>query len=173
MPTIRIDDDVLETLKKLAVEHDAVFGSPNEVLRKVFGLDQRNGQLEADLVDLPQRSQVGYPVSGDGELQQLLDGLWPHLSGLVQRFELDQGGRFVSRPENFVTIKPQERARDIAITVYGRVDDFADLKPPFELRPYRSGYYSSFKVGQSAQVEAAVRVIRRAWQLKRDRGRRV
>jgi hypothetical protein len=36
---IRIDDDVESELKKLAVVHDLIFCSPNEVLRRVLALD--------------------------------------------------------------------------------------------------------------------------------------
>jgi len=38
-PVIRIDDEVMEELKKKAIQLDLVFASPNTTLRQVFGLD--------------------------------------------------------------------------------------------------------------------------------------
>jgi phosphoglycolate phosphatase-like HAD superfamily hydrolase len=38
-PVIRIDDQVMEELKKKAVNLGLVFGTPNEVLRTMLGLD--------------------------------------------------------------------------------------------------------------------------------------
>jgi len=39
-PVIRIDDQVMEELKKKAVNMGLVFGTPNEVLRDMLGLDR-------------------------------------------------------------------------------------------------------------------------------------
>lgn len=44
-PVIRIDDEVMEEIKKRAIELDLVFGTPNEVLRAIFALDGK-GQIE-------------------------------------------------------------------------------------------------------------------------------
>ena len=41
MPTIRIDSAVEGELQRLAVGYGLVFGTPNQVLRKHFGLDGR------------------------------------------------------------------------------------------------------------------------------------
>jgi hypothetical protein len=38
-PVIRIDEDVEQVLKEKAVEMDLVFGTPNQVLRKVLGIE--------------------------------------------------------------------------------------------------------------------------------------
>ena len=40
MPVIRIDDEVLTELKRLAVVYGLVFKPPYTVLRTVFGLDK-------------------------------------------------------------------------------------------------------------------------------------
>ena len=39
MPVIRIDDEVMDELKRMAIEEGYVFGSPNDVLRKVLKLE--------------------------------------------------------------------------------------------------------------------------------------
>ena len=45
MPVIRVDDDVMQRLQLLAVEMRLVFGSPNDVLRKVLLETNTNGTL--------------------------------------------------------------------------------------------------------------------------------
>ncbi len=172
VPTIRIDDKVMEKLKDLAVEHGVIFGSPNEVLRKVFRLDEMSNTEIGDAMLHEQQSFTGYPVSTNPQLQTLLNQLRPELSTLTQRFEQDSVGRHVSRPENFVTIKVQERVQDLAFTVYGRLEDFMDIRVSFEMKPYRSSYYSSFKINHVDQISDAVKIIRRARQLRQNRGRR-
>ena len=42
MPTIRIDDDVMRDLQRRAVGLGLVFGSPNDVLRHVLGLNEES-----------------------------------------------------------------------------------------------------------------------------------
>ena len=39
MPVIRIDEEVLRELQRRAIEMDLVFGQPNQVLRRVLGID--------------------------------------------------------------------------------------------------------------------------------------
>ena len=46
MPVIRIDDEVMSALRNLAVKWDHVFGTPNQVLRRLVGLDDGRGQPE-------------------------------------------------------------------------------------------------------------------------------
>jgi hypothetical protein len=48
-PVIRIDDQVMEELKKKAVNLGLVFGTPNEVLRSMLGLDM-NAKVSPDVV---------------------------------------------------------------------------------------------------------------------------
>lgn len=47
-PVIRIDDDIERLLKRLAVELDMVFGTPNQVLRRVLGVEQDNDRMESE-----------------------------------------------------------------------------------------------------------------------------
>ena len=41
-PVIRIDDEVMDELKKRAIDFELVFSTPNEVLRAVFGLAKQD-----------------------------------------------------------------------------------------------------------------------------------
>ena len=43
MPTIRVDNEVMQELQQRAYREGLVFGSPNQVLRLVLELDSRNG----------------------------------------------------------------------------------------------------------------------------------
>ena len=146
-------------LKKLAIEHEVIFGTPNQVLRRVLGLE------EVEVPSVPnskadgERGLAGYPSSVNPPLQQILDSLRPELDSMTKRFEQDSAGRFVSRPQNFVTIKVQERVQDLAVTVYGRLEEFEDLRVSFEMKSYRPGSYSSFKVSGIDQVVGALLVI--------------
>ena len=44
MTVIRIDDEVMHELRKHAVKLDLVFSNPNQVLRRILGLDRRHNQ---------------------------------------------------------------------------------------------------------------------------------
>jgi len=46
MPVIRIDDEVLTELKRLAVVYGLVFKPPNAVLRRALGLDKPTTNVE-------------------------------------------------------------------------------------------------------------------------------
>lgn len=48
MPVIRIDDDVMQRLQKLAVELGLVFGSPNDVLKRLLDMEER-GNMYSDV----------------------------------------------------------------------------------------------------------------------------
>ena len=41
MPVIRIDEEVMRELQRHAVEMNLVFGQPNQVLRRIFGLEDK------------------------------------------------------------------------------------------------------------------------------------
>ena len=80
-------------------------------------------------------------------------------------------GRWVSRPENFLTIKPQERALDIAFTVYGSPEIYKDLGVSFEIKPDQNSY-SRFKINKIDQVPEAITVIGEARKLRQNNRRR-
>ena len=50
VPVIRIDNQVLEELKKEAIHLGQIFGTPNEVLRAILGLDVHENTLVDEVV---------------------------------------------------------------------------------------------------------------------------
>ena len=174
-PTIRVDEDVMDKLKELAVEHELVFRTPNEVLRTALGIVETEDGFVQD--SIPANSTNGRgsrPHSRVPRLQKLMDQLLEELDSLLGsplNFSLTKSGRWVSRPQNFVTVKPQERKQDIALTVYGKPRDFADLNVDLDIKPDRASY-SRFNVDDAQLVEDAVGIVRRARDLWRDRGSR-
>ena len=42
MPVIRIDEEVMRELQRKAIDMNLVFGQPNQVLRRVLGLDDKS-----------------------------------------------------------------------------------------------------------------------------------
>lgn len=55
-PVIRIDDEVMNGLKKKAVDLGLVFSTPNEVLRAIFGLDKQDNIGIDKFVDIEIRN---------------------------------------------------------------------------------------------------------------------
>jgi len=172
-PVIRIDDDVMNELKKRAVDLDMVFSSPNDVLKAVLGLTT----ADKNLPDLPKEPTVArntggeMPQSSDPKVQKLLDGLLQGISDLCSCFNLAKSGRWIASP-NFVTVKVQDaRAHNLSITVYGSIDDFNNLQSNVHIQPDRSGY-SRFNIDMQDQLPSAIQVIRRAHQLKQKRSHR-
>jgi len=51
-PVIRIDNEVMDVLKKRAVKLGLVFSTPNEVLRALFGLDKQDNICSDKFVDI-------------------------------------------------------------------------------------------------------------------------
>ena len=173
-PAVRVDDEVMKKLKELAIEYGLIFKTPNEVLRRALGFDGIEGHATQAAASLEALNTTGIPSSRNPELQNLLDLLLSQLQNTTEhppRFERNSIGRWVHRPENFVTVKPQERIQDLAFTVYGDPHDFGDLNIPLEIKPDQNSY-SRFKISRVDQLPAAVRVIQRAWQLWHNRGRR-
>ena len=67
MTTIRIDSEVLQELQKRAVDEGLVFGSPNQVLRRVLGLDAHRDQVEGvePMSPIQMKTQGDASVAGD------------------------------------------------------------------------------------------------------------
>ena len=55
-PIIRIDDEVMDELKTKAVHLGLIFGSPNEVLRAILGLDKQGNREIDEFVDISIRN---------------------------------------------------------------------------------------------------------------------
>ncbi|MQF48937.1 hypothetical protein FIM08_03450 [SAR202 cluster bacterium AC-647-N09_OGT_505m] len=192
-PTIRVDDEVIEELKRHAVTLGLVFGSPNDVLRRILNVGEEAKEMNPDQgktdvdyqVGVAEKSEKQGYVSPTGmlpkplkshnpDLQRLLDQLLPQLKDTSEQeleFEQARSGRWIARPENFVTIKPQERSRDLAFTISGYPNDFAHIATSFEIKP-DMGSYSRFKIDKADQIWECVRIIRRAREIWQGRRRR-
>ena len=166
MPIARLDDEVFEQLKKRAVEEGLVFGSPNDVLRVILGLNYSVEGTATEAPRVPMRSRV--PT-----VQILIDTLVPRLLDFAEEltFEKSKTGRWVGKPDNFVAITVQDaRNRDLAIYVYGNPEKFQDLKVALPLRRSHGGSYTRFNLKRVEQVPDALTVIRRGLDLKRGGG---
>jgi len=76
----------------------------------------------------------------------------------------DKTNRWISRPDNYFTIKVQPQNKDVVFTIRGREQEYESGK--IEMRPDQNGY-SKFWVRNSEEVTEALRIIRAA----RRRGR--
>ena len=173
-PTIRVDNEVMGKLQQLAVKFELIFGTPNAVLRRKLGIDQEGGSGLEDKSSSHGKPNNGLPSSRNPALQGILDRLLAQLneeSGEPLQFEQSDAGRWVSRPENFLTIKPQERALDIAFTVYGSPEIYKDLGVSFEIKSDQNSY-SRFKINKIDQVPEAITVIGEARKLRQNKRRR-
>jgi hypothetical protein len=81
------------------------------------------------------------------------------------RLEPSESGRYVYRPDNFWTLKVQPRDKSLAVTLYGRADQFGDTGEVALLAD--RGSYSRFKIERVSQFPDAVRTILAAGELKR------
>jgi hypothetical protein len=165
-PVIRIDDSVMDALKSEAVKRGMVFGTPNDVLKAVLRVGA------AAVVASPNPS-----VSSTEVTENPLDKLFGDFvrrfeleSGEALKLELSAGGRWVSVPDNFMTMKIQPRARDIAFTVYGHPRDSA---PPTKIKIKQDqSSFSRFKVESEGQFDEALSIVLHARHLSRTRKRR-
>ena len=168
VPTVRVDDEVMEGLKNRAVALGLVFGTPNEVLRHILELTTAEASSEAP----SDRGRQMFPSSKIPGLQEILEAMRPTLEKLSPRgFYLDSTGKWVGSPDNFVTVRVQEtRKKDLAITVYGKPVDFETLNPRLEIRGDRPSY-SRFNISSRDDVPDALQIIEHGFGLKEQRRR--
>ena len=170
-PVIRVDDGVMEALKAEAVRRGMVFGTPNDVLKELLGVAESHA---TDVGPLTPRTN-DLARSGSLRLDTLIANF---IRGFEQRageslnLQLAPNGKWVSRPDNFVTLKPQPRKLNLAFTVYGKVEDFSTLGAGVRLMKDRTEYYSRFTVADDRGVEDAIRIALHARDMSRSRKRR-
>lgn len=87
---------------------------------------------------------------------QLLRDVRKEFSGDLRFFP--KSGKFIEKPDNFWTIRPQPRDGSLRITVRGRPESFTTPKS-LEMKPDMPGY-SSFKLSRLAQIEEVVQVLK-------------
>jgi len=113
--------------------------------------------LNSELSCIPELREVG------NDLVQLAQSQFPGLS-----FSATPEGRYVARPNNYVTFKiHSQRAKNITVTLRGNPVEFPNVAGLL-VRPDRAGY-SSFRITNADQGEAASMCIRRAAEIYRSR----
>lgn len=113
--------------------------------------------FEEEISELPHLRNIGLA------LFEFAERLFPQNS-----FDQDNHGRWVARPENFVTLRVQPQAENIAITLRGNPNEFLEFDA-LELSQDQEGY-SIFRISDPSQLRAAAVYISRAAELYR-RGR--
>ena len=154
-PAIRIDEDVMKKLQAYAVSMDMVFRTPNEVLRRMLGIDEKpakttKGKLERALSNNPKVHQL---------LTELLNRVTNEFGTIS--FDLSRSGKWISKPSNFMTYKAQNYKGNVALTVYGLPESFRGIGGSLEIKKDRDSY-SRFSVNEEGQISAAIRVIRQS-----------
>lgn len=158
-PVIRIDDDVMEELKKKAIELNMVFATPNEVLKTILKVKEN---MLIKTIDLT------FPQSEDANVQKLIDGIRSTILRLSPNglCYYPKSGKWVATPDNFVAVKVQDkRSKNIAIIVYGNPDEFRKITHNLNIKPDRPGY-SRFNIDNENQIQSAIEVIKEAYNLK-------
>jgi hypothetical protein len=79
-------------------------------------------------------------------------------------FQLTSSGRYIYRPNNFWTIKPQHRDGSLRITVYGTPERLSPSRG-VELKADQNSY-TTFKVSNPDQADSAIGVLMRSAALK-------
>jgi len=113
--------------------------------------------FEEEIREIPQLENVGLA------LFEFAESVFPQNS-----FNQDNHGRWVARPENFVTLRVQPQAENIAITLRGNPGEFLEFGE-LHLRQDQEGY-SIFRISEASELRAASVHISRAAELYR-RGR--
>jgi hypothetical protein len=133
----------------------------NEVLRDFLGMSNKKEDVNNN-----------YPSSKDDKVQLLLNGLRDAIFNISKNGMRYYGKhrRWVADP-NIVTITVQDtRAQNLRITVYGRPNEFGNIAKSLEIKEDMAGY-SRFVLNSESQLPPAIKVIKRSYELKRDRGR--
>ena len=155
---IRVDDGVLNELKRRAVELNMVFNTPNEVLKIILDL----------ATTTPEPTELTFPLSPNPNVQKLIDGIRCTVlnlstNGLVFHKKSE---RWVASPINFVAIKVQDKRKSgLAITIYGDPSKFIDIPQDLKVKPDRSSY-SRFNIDREDQLNSAITMIKQAYKLK-------
>jgi len=114
-------------------------------------------KFKEEIDEIPPLKNIGLA------LFQFADDLFPN-----NDFEQDSHDRWVPRPNNFVTIKVQPRAKNLAVTLRGNPGEFLN-HDELPLSQDQNGY-SIFRISKPSQLKAAADYVSRAAELFR-RGR--
>jgi len=179
-PTIRVNEETYREIEKagirLAERRGSAIGiTPEMVIRDLLSMMDPSKSIRPtnpSKSGTDSQSSTGIlPSSSNSQVQRLLTDI---LAGL----EADLGpimltptpsGKWISRPDNFFTLKIQDaRSRDIAITVYGKPEEFTAISGCLKIKKDMASY-SRFNVAKGDQVRDAINVICASASLKQNR----
>ena len=114
------------------------------------------GKLKSSIPE----TAVGRPKSSDEVIQNLLDGLFSGAQdrGIDLQLSRDRSGRWITYPDNFMSILLQPRNHCLLITVYGKPEAFNELGHSLQLKIDRPPY-SRFHVRTESQLASALDII--------------
>ena len=172
-PNIEVDGEVLSAIEGrglgLAQARGSAIGiTTNDVLRHILELDPKTPpRMPTAPRPAQTATQSPRPFSHNPHVQALINGLIDKLEAEIGTvsFKRDSTGRWISHPNNFFTIKVQDsREMNLSITIYGRPDRLSKSQK-IEIKPDRPSY-SRFSLQSEQDIEAAVKIIIEAWELK-------
>ncbi|GEM_PF-2787331 len=170
---VTLDNDVVHELLKRAIKDEtlrrlAATGLEANLSPKLFG-DALREILNID-TSTSSVSQGDYPTSRVSHVQRLLDGLRDTVFNISRNGMVHKGKKWVANP-NVVTITVQDAlSHNLRITVYGRPEEFSEVRGALEIKPDMAGY-SRFIIDNEHQLPAAIKVIEYSFKLKSKRGR--
>jgi hypothetical protein len=191
-PVIRVDEEVMSALQRRATEIGLVFPTPNQALRGILGLPDDSGGKTPQVIHLAgaegdraianppmittDAAASRIPSSHEPKVQRLIAQLLPALLGILEssgnvltRHPITQ--KWVANPNNFVALKVQDaRALNLCLYIYGRPGDFGQLPARLNIKPERAKY-SRFNVDSPDQIQDALDMVRRAYDLKQRLGK--
>jgi hypothetical protein len=113
---------------------------------------------------------VGRPESSDEVIQNLLDGLFSGAldRGIDLQLSRDGSGRWISFPDNFMSILLQSRNKALLVTVYGKPESFDDLGHTLRVKADRPPY-SRFHIRSTQDLPTALDIIETSLKLRSEK----
>ena len=104
MPTIRVDDDVMRSLEQRAIDLHLVFGTPNQVLRIVLGIDNDKSVPLAGQPQNAHAGQLGQRHSGTGPMLLSEHKANGQIDAGVRRGHYHKDGHWYEIPKEFPAV---------------------------------------------------------------------
>jgi hypothetical protein len=142
-------------------------GEPTHLRETGFGELRYTGQFGEGFKST---TPVGRPESSDEVIQNLLDGLFSGAldRGIDLQLSRDGSGRWISFPDNFMSILLQPRNRALLVTVYGNPESFNDLGRTLQMKADRAPY-SRFHIRSTQDLPTAVDIIETSLKLRSEK----
>ena len=113
------------------------------------------------------RAVIGRPQSRDEVIQSLLDGLFSGAlnRGIDLQLSLDGSGRWISFPDNYMSLLIQPRNRALLLTAYGKPESFGALRHTLQMKVDRPSYVR-FHIRSEEDLPRALEIIDISLQLR-------